>query len=51
MRQTAAKPVHPKRRHTRPFTQLRGALKPEGPLPTDSDVADGYIKHLTEKYL
>jgi hypothetical protein len=51
MRQTTAKPGRPKRRRTTPFTQLRGALKPEGPLPTDGEVEDVYIKHLIEKYL
>ena len=50
MRQTAAKPVHSKRQRTRPFTQLRGALKPEGPPPTDSEMEDGYVKYLMEKY-
>ena len=51
MRQTATKPVHPKRQQPRPFSQLRSALKPEGALPTDRDVEDGYIQHLIEKYL
>ncbi len=51
MRQTAGKRIHPRRRRTRPFTQLRGALKPEGPLPTDGDVEDAYVRHLIEKYL
>jgi len=51
MRQTAAKPVHPKQKRTIPFKQLRGALKPGGPLPTDGELEDGYTKHLMDKYL
>ncbi len=51
MRQTTAKPVGRKRRQIRPFSELRGALKPEGPLPTDEEVEDGYTRHLIEKYL
>jgi hypothetical protein len=46
MRQTATRPVHPKRKRIVPFKQLRGALKPEGPLPTDGDLEDAYTKHL-----
>jgi hypothetical protein len=51
MRQAAAKPIHRKRQEVKPMSQLRGALKPEGPLPTDNDLEDEYIRHLIEKYL
>jgi hypothetical protein len=30
---------------------LRGALKPEGPLPTDAELKDAYTDHLGEKHL
>lgn len=51
MRQTATNPVRPKRKRAIPFHQLRGALKPGGPLPTDSELEDAYTRHLMEKYL
>ncbi len=51
MRQSVAKPVRGKRRHVRPFSELRGALRPEGPMPTDQEVEDAYTRHLIEKYL
>jgi hypothetical protein len=51
MRQTTTRPARPKRKGIIPFAQLRGALKPAGPLPTDSELEDAYTKHLMEKYL
>ena len=51
MRQTTRPPVRPKRRRVVPFSQLRGALKPEGPLPTDAELQEAYTEHLVEKYL
>ena len=33
-----------------PFVTLRGALKPDGPLPTDEELKDGYVDYLIEKY-
>ncbi len=51
MRQTAARPVSREGGQVKPFSELRGALKPEGPLPTDDEVEDEYVKHLIEKYL
>ncbi|HWX43129.1 MAG TPA: hypothetical protein VN345_18430 [Blastocatellia bacterium] len=30
--------------------RLRGALKPNGPVPTDEEVANAYADHLLEKY-
>ncbi len=51
IRQTAAKPVRRKRGQVRPFSELRGALKPEGSMPTDDEVEDAYTRHLIEKYL
>ena len=50
MRQTATQPVRPKRRRTIPFKQMRGALKADGPLPTDGELEDAYTGHLVEKY-
>jgi hypothetical protein len=51
MRQTTKPPVRPKRRRIVPFKQLRGALRPEGPLPTDADLKEAYVEHLVEKYV
>lgn len=51
MRQTAAQPVHRKRKRIVPFMQLRGALKSGNPLPTDDELEDSYVNHLVEKYL
>ncbi len=51
IRQSAAKTPRGKRRHVKPFLELRGALRPEGPLPTDDEIADEYTRHLIEKYL
>jgi hypothetical protein len=51
MRQTATLHARPKRKHTVPFGQFRGALKPGGSLPTDGELEDGYTEHLMEKYL
>ena len=34
-----------------PFVTLRGALKPDGPTPTDEELKDGHGDHLIEKYL
>ncbi len=51
MRQAAVKPGGRKRRQVKPFSELRGALRPEGPLPTDSEVEDGCTRHLIDKYL
>jgi hypothetical protein len=39
------------RRRARPFSEMRGALKPAGSQPSDSDVRDLYGEHLMEKYL
>jgi hypothetical protein len=30
--------------------QVRGLLKPAGPLPTDDELKDDYIRYLIEKY-
>jgi hypothetical protein len=51
MRQAAQPTARSKRRRVIPFKQLRGALKPEGPLPTDVELKDAYTEHLLEKYL
>ncbi len=51
MRETAKPAARPKRRRVVPFAQLRGALKAEGPLPTDAELKDAYTDHLVEKYL
>ena len=34
-----------------PFVTLRGALKPNGPMPTDEELKDDYVDYLIEKYL
>jgi hypothetical protein len=39
------------RRRVRPMSQLRGALKPPGQLPTDADLREMYTEHLLDKYL
>jgi hypothetical protein len=39
------------RRRVRPMSQLRGALKPAGQLPTDADLREMYTEHLLDKYL
>ena len=31
--------------------RVRGLLKPDGPLPTDAELADGYTDYLIEKYI
>ncbi len=51
IRKSAAETPRGKRRHVKRFLELRGALRPEGPLPTDDEIADGYTRHLIEKYL
>jgi hypothetical protein len=51
IRKTAQPGTRPKRRRAIPFSQLRGALKPNGPLPTDAELKDAYTGHLLEKYL
>jgi hypothetical protein len=51
VRETARPAVRARRRRIVPFKQLRGALKPEGPLPTDAELKDAYTDHLVEKYL
>jgi hypothetical protein len=51
MRQTATSPARSMRKATIPFNQLRGALRPEGALPTDDELADAYTEHLMGKYL
>jgi hypothetical protein len=32
------------------INRIRGLLKPDGPLPTDAELADAYIDHLLEKH-
>ena len=51
VRETARPAARPKRRRIVPFVQLRGALKPEGRLPTSAELKDAYTDHLVEKYL
>ncbi len=51
IRRDAAKTPRGKRRHVKPFLELRGALRRDGPLPTDDEIADEYTRHLIEKYL
>jgi hypothetical protein len=51
MRETALPASPPKRRRIIPFVRLRGALRPEGPLPADAELKDAYTNHLLEKYL
>ena len=51
MRQAATRPVRSNGKRAVPFGQLRGALKPEGASPTDSELEDAYTRHLLEKYL
>jgi hypothetical protein len=31
-------------------TRLRGIAKPDGPLPTDEELKDDYVRYLAEKY-
>ncbi len=31
-------------------TRLRGIAKPDGPLPSDEELKEDYIRYLTEKY-
>ena len=33
-----------------PFVTLRGALKPDGPMPTDEELEADYVEYLTRKY-
>lgn len=33
-----------------PASQVRGMIKPEGEIPTDEELKEDYINHLTEKY-
>ncbi len=51
LRHTTSKAPSRRRRQVTPFSQLRGALRPDGPLPTDGDLDDEYTRHLIEKYL
>ena len=51
VRQAATEPVRARRKRATPFKDLRGALKTEGPLPTDDELKDAYTEHLVEKYL
>jgi len=51
MRETATKPARSRRKRVVPFMQLRGALKAEGPVPTDGELENAYTEHLMEKYL
>ncbi len=51
MRQSTKRSVPPRRKRIVPFTQLRGALKLEGALPTDDEIEDAYTGYLMEKYL
>jgi len=51
MRQITTKPVRARRKRVIPFKELRGALKTEGPLPTDDELKNVYTEHLVEKYL
>ena len=44
-------PASRKRRAVKRFSQLRGALEPEGLPPTDNELEDEYTEHLIEKYL
>ena len=50
MRETARPAGRSKRKRIVPFVQLRGALKPQGPLPSDAELKDAYTDHLVEKY-
>ncbi len=48
----AEQPAPPsRRRRVRPFSEMRGALKPEGSLPSDADLRELYVDHLLDKYL
>ena len=51
VRQSTQAPVQRNRKRVIPFGQLRGALKPKGPLPTDATLQDAYTEHLMAKYL
>ena len=51
MRQAAKPPTRRNRTRVIPFTRLRGALKPDGPLPSDAQLQDSYTEYLVEKYL
>ena len=33
-----------------PFAALHGALKQDGPMPTDEELKDNYVDYLIEKY-
>ena len=32
------------------FNHLRGIAKPDGPLPSDEEIKEDYIRYLEEKY-
>jgi hypothetical protein len=33
-----------------PFVSLHGALKPDGPMPSDEELRDDYVDYLIKKY-
>jgi hypothetical protein len=40
-----------RRRRVRPFSEMRGALKPEGSPPSSADLRELCVDHLLDKYL
>jgi hypothetical protein len=45
------RPASRRDRKVRPMSQLRGALKSDGPLPTDDDLRNSYADHVLGKHL
>jgi hypothetical protein len=45
------RPASRSRRKVRPMSELRGALKLAGELPTDTELREMYTDHLLDKYL
>ena len=39
-----------RRRRIRPFSEMRGVLRPAGDLPSDAGLREMYVDHLIEKY-
>lgn len=33
-----------------PASRLRGLIKPDGPMPTDAELREDYVRYLIEKY-
>jgi hypothetical protein len=33
-----------------PASEVRGMIKPDGPIPTDEEIKEDYVNYLMEKY-